>query len=291
MKIVSLETDTTSTVSAIALAPGRRSAAFVPSAAYRESAVVRSYEVGRNGHPRLGTLLRYLEMIATDHSAAFGYDNRWYAARNEAWVVREVSLLIGHLPTIGDAIEIATWVSEYKRVQALREYTIWHTDTQDVIARAQIRWAYLDHQRGQPQRVPQSLHEYVPPISSGMRARRLRSSAAEVAQPDAPHVLQLVARETETDVHAHINNCVYGDWLAEGQAQAAKLATQGHTLHPRYYHIEYLRQTRAGDAVRIETQTLSQRARGLTINQRILNETDGTLVMRAQSEHLLSAAG
>src|SRR5215813_10524087 len=116
----------------------------VPSQAFTQRLRVRSYEVDRSGRVRPGTILRYFEQLATEASTVAGFSPAWYLRQGAAWVVREMDLLLGVLPTVGDDLVLATWVSDFKRVQALRDYALWHADTARLVARAHARWAYID---------------------------------------------------------------------------------------------------------------------------------------------------
>src|SRR5262245_53718920 len=90
----------------------------VPVDAYSESLLVRSYEAGRDGVVSPGTLLRYLEHLATRASAWVGFDHVWYETHDSAWVVREMALELGTPPRMNDELRMATWISGFRRVQA-----------------------------------------------------------------------------------------------------------------------------------------------------------------------------
>src|SRR5260370_310719 len=103
-----------------------------------------SYEVTSTGQVSAATIFRYLEHVATLASADRGFDSRWYVDHGAAWVVREMQVRFGRLPGIGDELQLATWVSEFRRVQAQREYAVCLADSGRLVARASARWAYVD---------------------------------------------------------------------------------------------------------------------------------------------------
>src|SRR5258708_18308711 len=127
----------------------------VPAGAFHMNLRARSYEVQRDGRIRPGTLLRYLEHLATEASASLGFDAAWYVREGSAWVVRNMNVLLSRLPTVGTALGLATWVADFGRVQALRGYAVWEAGTGRPIARAQARWAYVDRLPGQPVPLPE----------------------------------------------------------------------------------------------------------------------------------------
>lgn len=250
---------------------------------------VRSYEVLRNGCVSPATILRYLEHVATEASAYLGFDYRWYEAHGSAWVVREMNLALAHLPGIDDELVLATWLSDYKRVQASREYAVWDRRSRRHVARAQARWAYIDRYRGIPMRIHDELHARFPLLGHPMRIHDTRL-AGSTRQPETRRDFELVAREYEADTQQHVNNCAYVDWLnvALGDAVTAspELAA-GRTVRPRRYRIEYARPTLPGDAVRIDTALAPAGSRRLTVSQEIVNLVTGATTVRAHSEHLL----
>ena len=278
---------------------------YSPDAAFTLPVRVRSYEVGRNRRIGLGTILRLLESLATEASTALGYSPEWYAAQGSAWLVREMHIVLGDLPTIGDDLLLGTWLSEWRKVQAYREYAIWRPGSDTLVARARARWAYVDRSRGVPLRVPAELVDRFSPLGPPMR--RPRAMARYENTPAGTHVMRLTARETEADVNQHINNTVYADWLAEAWYRTLSersIAFADRELRPREYQIEYLRPTVPGDRMRVETvlagvytspihsplaagQKPSDNLHALTATQRILDEASGEPVVQAVSCHLL----
>lgn len=257
----------------------------VPTDAYTESLVVRSYEAGRRGAVSPGTLLRYLEHLATRASAWRGFDHVWYETHGSAWVVREMALEISTLPRMDDELRMGTWLSSFRRVQASREYAIWYPGTGRLAARAQGRWAYIDRRSGTLVRVHDELLRRFDVDEEAMSPRVISLPAEDAAA----HDLLLTAREYEADSQQHINNSVYLDWLQEALLLAASrggLAGE-RMMYPRRYHLEYLHQMFPGDAVRISTQLERFGSRGLRAWQRIASTTSGEVALTARSEHLL----
>jgi acyl-CoA thioesterase FadM len=259
----------------------------VPEHAFTESLVVRSYEAGRQGTVSPGTLLRYLEYLATDASAALGFDHAWYETHGSAWVVREMALEIGPLPRMDDELRMTTWLSSFRRVQANREYAIWNPGSGRLAARAVGRWAYIDRRNGTLQRVHDEL-------VNRLTVRPEAMSYGTIPLPGentATHDLLISAREYEADSQQHINNCVYLDWLHEALLHAAGRTSliPERMVSPRRYHLEYLHQMFPGDAVRISTQLERFGSCGLRAWQQIASTSSGEVALIARSEHLLLA--
>lgn len=257
--------------------------AGVPANAYCERLTTRSYEVGRAHHVHPSMLLRYLEHLATRDSAQRGYPPEWYSAEGTAWLVREMSLWMGTLPGIDAELRLATWLSEVKRVQAYREYAIWHGESGRLIARAQGRWAYVYRSTGRPARVPDAMLREFSSLGPAMCVRR---GLLAPADDSVSSLMTLRARNYEADTNRHINNGVYADWLAE--ALAAHRNASASALSPRYLHLTYLRQVLPGDVVSISTTPFAAGSRRVAVIQEITAAT-GEPVLRAYAEYLRGA--
>lgn len=251
-----------------------------PAGAYSETVRVRSYEVGNTGTIGLGTLLRYLELLATDHSSSLGYDNRWYERSGTAWFVRTMDLWLGCQPVIGTELLLTTWVSDFRRVQARREYSVTHAETGALVARASARWGYVDRVTGQPRRLEDELlsrFEVHP-------AHVLAPAALPAPAPSlANATMSLTARAYEADTQSHINNAVYGDWLMEALRRLTRAYPGLSPLRPRRFRIEYMRPVREGDVVAIATSAAALAPRALAVEQAITDATSGTLCLTAHA--------
>jgi len=263
---------------------------MIPDSAFTDQLRVRSYEVGQSGTIGLGTALRYCEALATDASASVGFDRSWYEAHHAAWVVREMTILLGALPRIGEELELATWVAQFRRVQAQREYAIWQKAAGRMVARASARWAYCDAERGQLIRIPDAILETMKSPGASMPEYRYRQFHNSEVGTNRSSTIFLQAREYETDTQQHINNCVYADWLTEAFTQATKVSVADTcpavAWRPRFYRIEYIRAVVAGDTLRIETETAPHGSRGIRVRHSIVQAESNAAIVQAYSEHV-----
>ena len=263
---------------------GQQVRAHIPAGAYLLDMRVRSYEVTRSGRITTATILRYLEHLATQASAHRGYTHDWYERVGSAWVVRDIQLVFGRLPGLDDQLRMATWLSDFRRVQAFREYAIWDRMTGRLITRAQARWAYVDRYRGVPLRIPDELMRNFDAPGFPMKPHRLQQMNDRATMD----TYELTARAYEADSQQHINNCVYADWLDEAERAALRLdpASEPFTIVPRALRIEYIRSAQPGDHVRIETRS-SRQSRAIAATQEIRLNGNGTAVVRAESLRLV----
>ncbi len=261
-----------------------------PLGAFQQTYSVRSYEVGRTGHIGLGMVLRYFESLATEASASAGFDFRWYEDHGAAWVVREMNVMLGVLPAIGEELRLATWISDFRRVQAQREYVIRAPHRDRLVARATARWGYIDRLRGAPRRIHDELSSGIATLGHAMPSRRA-PFVDDKGDASLTSELILTARETEADSQQHINNCIYADWLSEGLHHALKRHSESPpcAARPRQHSIEYMRPAMPGDTVRVSTSVSLPSERAVMARQEVTNAADGSLYVRARSIHLRTA--
>jgi medium-chain acyl-[acyl-carrier-protein] hydrolase len=266
----------------------------VPDGAFELPLQVRSYEVGCEGRVRPANVLRYFEYLATEDSTQRGFDHAWYEEHGSAWVVREMRLMLGELPGIGEWLRMATWVSSYGRVQAYREYALWREGGIRLIARAQGRWAYVDRAGGQLRRVPDELVARLRPQVHAMATWSLPAVDTIIdreAYPDRTEsVVAFGSRGYEADSQQHINNAVYMDWLEEVTALELGSAQGGvaPTARLRRIHLEYLRPALPGTGIHVSVRTAAAARRRLVAEFAVSAGGELAPVLRARALYLLA---
>ncbi len=260
---------------------------------YHLSFQVRSYEVGRLGIVSSGTLLRYLEHLATEGSAAAGYPRSWYDAHDTAWVVRQMAFEQERPIGIGALLALETWPSQFARIQAYREYLVSNASTGQMLARAHAHWVYVNRQRGLPIRLPADFADHAIPDP-----QEVPIAPPPVVQPFTGEVpdfrLVVRARRSEADTMGHINNTVYMDWLEEAiyealEALPASVVEEGDLPSERQRcfvkqaRLDYMKPCLPGEMVEIETTCTGRYAGGLTWQQTIRRPATEETILRAES--------
>jgi acyl-CoA thioester hydrolase len=258
-----------------------------PKGAFAETLRVRSYEAGDNGAIGLGTLLRYLELLATDHSASLGFDHRWYERNGTAWFVRTMDIWLGMPPGMDEHLLLATWVADFRRVQARREYAVTRVQDGSLVARASARWGYVDRETGRPHALEDAL------LAAFARHPDHALPPADDGAPGSPvtsAVMSLTARAYEADSQGHINNAIYGDWLMEAvlglRHDRPEWFAHGRVF-PRRYRLNYVRPVQVGDAVTISTSASALGSRRLVAEQTIADADTGAACLTAHATCLL----
>jgi acyl-CoA thioesterase FadM len=260
---------------------------------YSTSFAVRSYEVGRLGIVSAGTLLRYLEHLATEGSAAAGYPRSWYEEQGTAWVVRQMAFEQERPITIGETLALETWPSQFARIQAYREYLVANAESGEMLARAHAHWVYVGRQRGLPTRLPADFTDH-----AVADPQEVHLNPLPVIQPlpsEAPHFrLVLQARRAEADTMGHVNNTVYMDWLEEAVYAAVEaLQVDGATLddditlkqrcYVKQARLDYMKACLPGESIEVETTLEGSWEGGLAWKQTVSRLPSQEGILRAES--------
>ncbi|CAN0877042.1 Palmitoyl-acyl carrier protein thioesterase, chloroplastic [Linum grandiflorum] len=110
--------------------------------AYRQTVVVRSYEVGPDKTATLDSLLNLLQETALNHVWMSGLLGNGFGAthgmvrNNLIWVVSRMQVQVDHYPIWGEIVDIDTWVGASGKNGMRRDWLIRSQSTGQVFARA-----------------------------------------------------------------------------------------------------------------------------------------------------------
>jgi acyl-CoA thioester hydrolase len=120
---------------------------------------VRRFDVPKtsidvNGHVNNLEYLRWMQDVATAHSAACGWPFERYVATQTSWVVRSHHIEYERPAFAGDGLAVATWIQAFGAKSSPRRYLFWRGADRALIAKAETLWVYVDGRRGSPARIP-----------------------------------------------------------------------------------------------------------------------------------------
>jgi acyl-CoA thioester hydrolase len=226
---------------------------------HRALVTVREYEVDAFGELFPSALARFLQQAAVEASTAAGFDDEWYRRAGTVWVIRRSTIECFDAIRSGDALEITTYVADFRRVRSRREYEVRRAGTGERIAAAHTDWVYLDRTSARPLRVPAEMIAGFIPEGD---AATLPRDALEVPEPRAnAHAFEHRVTFRDIDTIFHVNNAVYLDVLVDAvfAALAAnewpleRFLLRNGRLRPRLLDVEYLAEARFGDELRCST--------------------------------------
>lgn len=218
---------------------------------FRFPARAAHHEVGFGGELRPAAILRLLQEAAIEASNDAGFDAAWYRNAGTQWVVRRTALEIEDGVRGGEALDISTWVADFRRVLSRRRYVLDGTDGRPV-ARAWSDWVYLDVGRGRPARVPAEMVGGFAAEPDAMPIDRtpleLGAAPADAFRYERPVLVR------DLDGLAHANNASIVDLLEEALLAALaargfgveRLLAEGVLVRMVALDVEYLAEARLG---------------------------------------------
>jgi acyl-CoA thioester hydrolase len=251
---------------------------------------VRHYECGPEGLVRAATYLRYMQEAAFDASAAAGYDMARYEAMGCHWLIRETWIDYFRPLRYGDAVEVKTWVADFRRVRSRRayefrlattgapaEYSRPPAEYPRPVARAHTDWVFLDTATLRPASIPEEMRAAFFPEGPPAGAQP-RERFPDLSPPPGAFRQRRRVERRDLDSAGHVNNCVYVDYIEEcGRLWAAA------PLLPRQHRLEYRLPALPDDELELVTWAAEEGdvpGARYTLVQR---PADGALLARARS--------
>ncbi|TYI51280.1 hypothetical protein E1A91_D12G164700v1 [Gossypium mustelinum] len=190
---------------------------------YRQTVVVRSYEVGPDKTATLESLLNLFQETALNHVWMSGLLSNGFGAthgmmrNNLIWVVSRMHVQVDHYPIWGEVIEIDTWVGASGKNGMRRDWVIRSQASGSTYARATSTWVMMNEQTRRLSKMPDEVRDEISPWF-------IQKQAINEAVPDkivklddkAKHVnSDLKPKRSDLDMNQHVNNVKYVRWMLE----------------------------------------------------------------------------
>jgi len=221
------------------------------------------------------TYARMLEVAATTASSEAGFPPSWYGEEGTIWVVRRSTIEVAAPIVPGTAIELRTWVADFRRVRSRREYE--GRVAGEIVLRGYADWVYVERASGKPRRIPDAMMPAFVP-EGGVEALP-RAALAIGDPPPGATSIEWSVEPGDLDALDHVNNAKYFDYV-ERVAGALALTARG----PRAHDVEYLDEARAGERLRGTAWSVDGAVGATRVATEIRRATDGALVTRASSD-------
>ena len=125
-----------------------------PPGVFRARRRVEWRDIDPAGHVNNAVYLAYIEDCGIQVAAAYGWPMARMAAEGFALVARRHQIEYKQPAVLDDELELATWVSDVKRVTVTRHYTVTRLSDGALLAQARTHWVWADVKTGRPIRVP-----------------------------------------------------------------------------------------------------------------------------------------
>lgn len=199
---------------------------------YKESFIVRCYEVGINKTATVETIANLLQEVACNHAQSVGFSTDGFATTTTMrklhliWVTARMHIEIYKYPAWGDIVEIETWVQGEGKIGTRRDWILKDLASGSVIGRATSKWVMMNQDTRRLQRVSDEVREEH--LMFGPRTPRLafpeedNNSLKKIPKLEDPAQhsrLGLAPRRADLDMNQHVNNVTYIGWVLESMPQ------------------------------------------------------------------------
>ncbi len=113
---------------------------------------IRHYECDAYENVYYTNYLRYIQETALDASAVAGFGGDWYASRGFIWLVRDTEIEFLVPLRYGDSVCVRTRVRNMRQALSMRTYSLHRVSDDELVARADTDWAYIEVATGKPAR-------------------------------------------------------------------------------------------------------------------------------------------
>ncbi len=263
---------------------------------HRVTFPVRSYECDFYGHVNQVNYLRYMQEAAVGASSAVGYDEARYQQLNTIWLIREIEIEYFNPLKLGDSVNIATWVDDFRRVRSRRYYEMTRTTDSQPVVKANVDWVYLNRTTGMPVQISDEMAAaFVPDSTERAQTAERRSKFPE--PPPMPAGAFTMKRRVEwrdIDAAQHVNNANYLAFMEESGVEAAaalgwpfeRMQKHNIGIMARKHHIEYRLQATLGEELLVTTYLAEPRRSTVNRVYLIHRASDKALIAQSRSQFM-----
>lgn len=166
---------------------------------------VRFSEVDATEKLTLPGVVNYFQDCTTFQSEELGRGIEALKAIGKGWILSSWQIEVNRYPKICEKLKIDTWATTFDGIYGNRNFRL-RTENDEVLARANSIWVYMDLVKGRPLRPDQdviSAYEIDPPLDMEPVSRKI-ALPKELEEREAFPVLR-----HQIDVNNHVNNCQY----------------------------------------------------------------------------------
>ncbi|KAK4351111.1 hypothetical protein RND71_030424 [Anisodus tanguticus] len=193
---------------------------------YRQSFVIRSYEIGPDKTATMETIMNLLQETALNHVANSGVGSNGFGATREMslrkliWVVTRIHIQVEQYSSWGDVVEIDTWVDAAGKNGMRRDWIIRDSNTHNIITKATSTWVIMNRETRRLSKIPEQVKAEVQPFYINRFAiptAQIDSEKIEKLNDETAQIISssLAPRWSDMDANQHVNNVKYIGWILE----------------------------------------------------------------------------
>ncbi|XP_008787702.3 palmitoyl-acyl carrier protein thioesterase, chloroplastic-like [Phoenix dactylifera] len=190
---------------------------------YRQTLVIRSYEVGPDKTATLEAILNLLQETALNHVWMSGLLGDGFGAthgmirNNLIWVVTRMHVQVDEYPIWGEVVEIDTWVGRSGKNGMRRDWLIQNRLTGQTFARATSTWVMMNQQTRRLSKMPEEVRDEISPWFIERCAIKEEVPEKIIKLDDSAKYVDsnLKPKRSDLDMNHHVNNVKYVRWMLE----------------------------------------------------------------------------
>uniref|UniRef100_A0A0E0C2F6 Acyl-[acyl-carrier-protein] hydrolase n=1 Tax=Oryza meridionalis TaxID=40149 RepID=A0A0E0C2F6_9ORYZ len=190
---------------------------------YRQTVVVRSYEVGPDRTATLETVLNLLQETALNHVWMSGLLGDGFGAthamitNNLIWVVSRMHVQVDHYPIWGEVLEIDTWVGSSGKNGMRRDWLVRGRSSGAIFVRATSTWVMMNKVTRRLSKMPKEVRDEISPWFIDRHAIDEEATEKIIKlDTNATYVdSDLKPKRSDLDMNHHVNNVKYVRWMLE----------------------------------------------------------------------------
>ncbi|ERN05670.1 hypothetical protein AMTR_s00006p00178200 [Amborella trichopoda] len=190
---------------------------------YRQTVVIRSYEVGADKTATLDTFLNLFQETALNHVWMSGLLGDGFGAthgmikNNLIWVVSRMQVQVDSYPIWGEVVEIDTWVGASGKNGMRRDWLIQSQRTGHIFARATSTWVMMNQNTRRLSKMPEEVRAEISPWFIDKKAIKEDVTDKIIKLNDAATYINsgLKPKRSDLDMNNHVNNVKYVGWMLE----------------------------------------------------------------------------
>ncbi|KAL0424687.1 UNVERIFIED_CONTAM: Palmitoyl-acyl carrier protein thioesterase, chloroplastic [Sesamum radiatum] len=203
--------------------PYRQGVIVEEGVGYRQTVVIRSYEVGPDKTATIESILNLLQETALNHVWMSGLLGDGFGAthgmmrNNLIWVVSRMQVQVDHYPIWGEVMEIDTWVGASGKNGMRRDWLLRSQATGLVFARATSTWVMMNQQTRRLSKMPDEVRAEISPWFIEKQAIKEESPEKIYKLDDSARYVHsdLKPKRSDLDMNHHVNNVKYVRWMLE----------------------------------------------------------------------------
>ncbi|XP_028786179.1 palmitoyl-acyl carrier protein thioesterase, chloroplastic [Neltuma alba] len=203
--------------------PNRQGLMVEGGVGYRQTLVIRSYEVGPDKTATLDSILNLLQETALNHVWMSGLLSDGFGAthgmmrNNLIWVVSRMQLLVDYYPIWGEVVEIDTWVGASGKNGMRRDWLIRSQATGGIFARATSTWVTMNRTTRRLSKIPDEVRDELSPwfIEKQAITEDTHEKIVKLNKEAKYMISDLKPKRSDLDMNQHVNNVKYVKWMLE----------------------------------------------------------------------------